>query len=74
MMCMIEKLKTIFVNCYLLVLNDVTDNFSFYFMCDFIFVEHRDVLKSRSKKHIVLADGIKALFEKEQKFQKIPPT
>lgn len=43
-------------------------------MCDFIFVEHRDILKSRSEKHIVLADGVKALFEKEQKSQKIPPT
>lgn len=65
---MTEKLKTVLLNCYLLVLNDVTDNFSFYFMCDFIFVEHRDILKSRSKKHIVLADGVKALLEKEQKF------
>lgn len=71
---MTEKLKTVFVNCYLLVLYDVTDKFSFYFMCDFIFVEHRDILKSRSKEHIVLADGVKALFEKEQKFQKITPT
>lgn len=73
-MHMTEKLKTVFLNCYLLVLNDVTDNFSLYFMCDFIFVEHRDILKRRSRKHIVPADGVKALFEKEQKFQKISPT